>query len=99
MIEIDLIEKAHSAPITCYPYKTSLVNRNQIAENLKKWRYLVIITSTQSPYVGPLLLVNNSTSAKRLCIDYRKFKKQLIDLSYPIVKMHYPMVEFLLRWT
>lgn len=32
VMEVDLIEKANSTPVTCNPYKTSQVDRNHIAE-------------------------------------------------------------------
>lgn len=83
-IKVDLIENPNSIPVTCYPYKTSPNDRQYISAIMKEWKESGIITETHSPYASPVLLVNKSTGDKRLCIDYRKLNKQLVDLPYPM---------------
>lgn len=84
VMEVNMFEKAKSTPVTYYPYKTSQVDCNHIAEIMKQWKESGIITEAHSLYTSPKLLVNKSTGDKCLCIDYRKLNKQQIDLPYPI---------------
>lgn len=80
LIKVDLTENVDSLSVTCYPYKTSPNDRQCISKIMKEWRESGIITEKHSPYASPVLLVNKSTGDKRLCVDYRKLNKQLIDL-------------------
>lgn len=85
------IELTSNKPVCQRPYRMSeserVITRNMTDELLKNG----IIRHSNSPYASPALLVDKSSGAKRLCVDYRQLNKITVKEKYPM-----PMIEDLI---
>lgn len=64
VMEMQILEKPDSVPVTMRPYKTSATDRQHVTDILKEWRANGIISDTQSPYASPVVLVNKPIGEK-----------------------------------
>lgn len=84
VIAMDIVETTGSVPVSLKPYRASPSDRRIISTTLREWREAGIISDSTSSYASPVLLVNESSGEKRLCVDYRRLNQQTMNQPYPM---------------
>ncbi|KAK8784274.1 hypothetical protein V5799_009360 [Amblyomma americanum] len=84
LIEMDIVLKEGSTPVSSRPYRTSKEERETIQKIVSEWKDAGIVTESRSPYASSVLLVRNENGEPRLVVDYRKLNAQTVKDKYPL---------------
>ncbi|XP_050889553.1 uncharacterized protein LOC127094821 [Lathyrus oleraceus] len=72
-------------PVSMAPYKMSASElgelNNQLGDSMEK----IFSRPSVSPWGAPVLLVKKKDSSMRLCVDYQKLNKVMIENKYPLL--------------
>ncbi|KAK8788708.1 hypothetical protein V5799_021513 [Amblyomma americanum] len=84
LIEMDIVLKEGSTPVSSRPYRTSKEERETVQKIVSEWKDAGIVTESRSPYASPVLLVRKKNGEPRLVVDYRKLNAQTVKDKYPL---------------
>ena len=73
------IDTGDARPICKRPYPQTPENRTEIARQVTELLDLGIVTTSNSPWSAPTVLVSKHDGSKRLCIDYRGLNSLTIN--------------------
>lgn len=82
---IDLMLGA--GPISLAPYRMSLVELNELKEQIQDLLSQGFIRPSASPWGALVLLVKKKDGTFRMCIDYRQLNKVTIKNKYPLPRI------------
>ena len=79
------LETGDAAPIKQRPYRLPYSQWPMLQKHLKDLQQANIIKPSQSPWASPILFVPRKDGGQpRMCVDYRKLNKVLVQNSYPL---------------
>jgi hypothetical protein len=83
------IKLTNETPIVCRPYPCSRIDQEMIDEQVMKLLDTGLITTSNSPFSFPVVLVDKKDDGKktRLCIDYRKLNAVTETEHFPMPRM------------
>jgi len=82
VISMDITEIPDSAPVNLKPYRISPSDRRLIADTIRDWKEVGIVSDSTSQYASPVLLISKLSGEKRLCVDYRRLNQQTMNQPY-----------------
>jgi len=78
-IQMKLLLKDET-PIWQPPRRLSPGEKEAVDKQISQWLDNKIIRPSSSEYASPIVLVRKKDNTKRLCIDYRKLNRQIVDI-------------------
>ncbi|KAI9555914.1 enzymatic polyprotein [Daphnia sinensis] len=82
-----VIETGNTKPISCAPYRVSMVERRLINDQVKKMLEGGIIQQSSSPWSSPVVLVKKKSGEIRFCVDYRRLNAVTERDVYPLPRV------------
>ncbi|UYV80667.1 hypothetical protein LAZ67_19001324, partial [Cordylochernes scorpioides] len=82
-IQHKIITKSEQ-PISLRPYRRSLKEYEEIAEQVKELLEHKLIRTSDSPWAFPVVMVPKKDGNKRMCIDYRRLNEITLDDRQPL---------------
>ena len=81
------IDTGDHVPIKQQPYRTPIVQRDQIKKMVDQMQKQGIVQPSKSPWASPIVLVPKKDGSLRFCIDYRKLNSITRKDVYPIPRV------------
>lgn len=71
-------------PIRQRPYRIPLAKQGEINDQLGEMLAARVIRPSTSPWASPLVMVPKKDGTTRICIDFRKLNRVMVQNSYPL---------------